>query len=97
MNECQEYEGIYGIGYKDKEDNLYLYEESSLILIRLKNKDGTYDIGLMGKDDFSKDIGFSLLESISLKEWREFFSKISNEKAALNQIFFDMGYGLSFL
>ena len=66
-----EYSGIYGRGYQE-EKNLYLPLGKDLILVRELSVDRTYHVGVIDEADEQETL-FSLLEDISLKEWRKFF------------------------
>jgi len=68
------YIGIYGIGEKDSEGNLYLGLTEDLTLVREIAKNGTYHVGII--DESNENEHTSLLENISLRGWREFFVEI---------------------
>ena len=64
------YSGIYGTGEQDSQGNLYLGLKKDLTLVREVNVDGTYDVSIINEMEQN---GLSLLENITLKEWKEFF------------------------
>ena len=78
--------GIYGQGYKDDEGNLYLEIEGlSGILVREKAIKEGYDIGVI--DDSAEFSHISLLENISLREWRELFCYLKKNWArTINEV-----------
>jgi hypothetical protein len=80
-----EYVGIYGRGEVDEEGNLYLSLPHNLTLVRYRNEDGTYRVGIIDNMDdfFVEGHHLSLLEKISLKEWRQFFLEIRGEEEKL--------------
>lgn len=63
---------LYGRGYGDFDGDIYLELNDHLILARHKNENSHYDIVIIDDRDSN---GLSLLENISLREWREFFVK----------------------
>ena len=100
MNTSKNYWGMYGYGYRDSNWNLYLYRSDDLILARIKNKDKTYDVELVGRNSsFSSDRpnGFCILENITLREWEGFLEKANDDKEFLNQLFWNMEIEFSWI
>jgi hypothetical protein len=78
----QDYKGIYGTGYKDEEGNLYLHQEKGLLLTRLKNRNGTYDVEVIENDwshfDKKPSLGVCVQENMLLNEWRRLFIELKS-------------------
>jgi len=71
-----DYFGLYGKGYKDKQGTLYLnLGDPGEFLVREKNKNNKYNVGVIIKDTLCKEKFrlLSIVENLSLKEWRKLF------------------------
>jgi hypothetical protein len=79
------YVGIYGKGYKNNKGTLQLkLENHEGFLIREKNKNNKYNVGVVMKDSYQNDNQLiSLEENLSLKKWRELYLELNTKEGQL--------------
>lgn len=71
------YHGIYGVGEKTQEGDLYLGLTKDLTLVRQISGRKTFHVGVIDEENNSH---ISLLENITLKEWRRFFIDMHSQE-----------------